>query len=338
MEHETTIQIDGDKVRSLREQQNLTQLYIATVVAVTTDTISRWENKRYPSIKRENALKLAEALEVPLEALLETVQDTQEIVSEEAPPVKEQPPVEEQSQAPTRFQFGRQFLAPRYLLLLPVLLLLGVAGWLLLPEKESRNVHAYRYLPSHVLPGQVFPVLIKVDTMGDFSSSFLLRESFSRFCGVRQTLPPVLARDVDGHQIKWIRSKAENGPTTFSYLLLLAKDAPLNSSLDFSGTIVMGRRGSGEPEVSGSQSTQVGPFHWADENRDNRIDDYEMLSVYEIFPNHVELGIDIAEIETIWASSGYRWNSALGRIDLMHSKEGESPSEQTTSLRKRKQP
>ena len=65
------VKIDGSKVRSLRESKGLTQLYIATVVEVTTDTISRWENKRYPSIKEENALKLAEALEVTLDDILE---------------------------------------------------------------------------------------------------------------------------------------------------------------------------------------------------------------------------------------------------------------------------
>ena len=65
------VKIDGSKVRNLREAKGLTQLYIATVVGVTTDTISRWENKRYPSIKEENALKLAEALEVTLDDILE---------------------------------------------------------------------------------------------------------------------------------------------------------------------------------------------------------------------------------------------------------------------------
>ena len=65
------VKIDGSKVKTLRESKGLTQLYIATVVEVTTDTISRWENKRYPSIKEENALKLAEALEVSLEDILE---------------------------------------------------------------------------------------------------------------------------------------------------------------------------------------------------------------------------------------------------------------------------
>ncbi|MGW8161763.1 MAG: helix-turn-helix domain-containing protein, partial [Desulfobulbales bacterium] len=66
------VKIDGSRVRRLRESKGLTQLYIATVVGVTTDTISRWENRRYPAIKEENALKLAEALEVSLEEFLDT--------------------------------------------------------------------------------------------------------------------------------------------------------------------------------------------------------------------------------------------------------------------------
>ncbi len=65
------VKIDGAKIKQLREQQGLTQLYLATAVEVTTDTISRWENRRYPSIKRDNGLKLAEALNVPLEDILE---------------------------------------------------------------------------------------------------------------------------------------------------------------------------------------------------------------------------------------------------------------------------
>lgn len=66
------IRIDGTKIRQIREQKGLTQLYIATAVEVTTDTVSRWENKRYPSIKKENALKLAQALEVDLSELMES--------------------------------------------------------------------------------------------------------------------------------------------------------------------------------------------------------------------------------------------------------------------------
>src|SRR6185369_18076233 len=64
------VSIDGNKIRTIREANKLTQLYVASVVGVTTDTISRWENNRYPSIKRDNALRLAGALEVDLAAIL----------------------------------------------------------------------------------------------------------------------------------------------------------------------------------------------------------------------------------------------------------------------------
>jgi len=61
-DYSNSVDINGDKIRLLREQKELTQLYLATVVGVTTDTISRWENRRYPAIKLDNARKLAEAL------------------------------------------------------------------------------------------------------------------------------------------------------------------------------------------------------------------------------------------------------------------------------------
>ena len=64
------VALDGAKVKKVREAKKLTQLYVASVVGVTTDTISRWENNRYPSIKRDNAEKLAVALEVELEEIL----------------------------------------------------------------------------------------------------------------------------------------------------------------------------------------------------------------------------------------------------------------------------
>ena len=83
------VRIDGARVKELREKQGLTQLYMASVVRVTTETISRWENGRYPSIKGDNGEKLAEALGVELADILEI--DTQpegtvEISPENSPP------------------------------------------------------------------------------------------------------------------------------------------------------------------------------------------------------------------------------------------------------------
>ena len=47
-----TLIIDGKKLRLFRERQKLTQLYLATSVEVTTETISRWENNKHPTFKR----------------------------------------------------------------------------------------------------------------------------------------------------------------------------------------------------------------------------------------------------------------------------------------------
>src|SRR5512133_587005 len=65
-----TICLDGAAIRRIREEKRLTQLYVAKVVGVTTDTISRWENNRYPTVRRENLYKLGEALDVPYAQLI----------------------------------------------------------------------------------------------------------------------------------------------------------------------------------------------------------------------------------------------------------------------------
>ncbi len=54
-----SIAVDGTSLRRIREEKRLTQLYVSKVVGVTTDTVSRWENNRYPTIRRDNAVKLA---------------------------------------------------------------------------------------------------------------------------------------------------------------------------------------------------------------------------------------------------------------------------------------
>ena len=82
-ESNSTVCLDSAEVKRIREELQLTQLYVSKVVGVTTDTISRWENNRYPTIRRENALKLAEALDVPLtDILLKPVEENIQPVSE----------------------------------------------------------------------------------------------------------------------------------------------------------------------------------------------------------------------------------------------------------------
>ena len=74
----SSVAIDAVAIRRIREEKRLTQLYVAKVVGVTTDTVSRWENNRYPTIMRDNALKLAEALEVDLAIILKQEEESEE--------------------------------------------------------------------------------------------------------------------------------------------------------------------------------------------------------------------------------------------------------------------
>jgi transcriptional regulator with XRE-family HTH domain len=142
------VKIDGSRVRSLRESKGLTQLYIATVVGVTTDTISRWENKRYPSIKEENAIKLAEALEVSLEQVLE---------KKEEPSTLDDTPAIAVSQ-PKKMQPNRILL---WLLILIVVLLLPLI-WYSLNQPPPITIFATRLLPPTYRPGSPFLLLFRL--------------------------------------------------------------------------------------------------------------------------------------------------------------------------------
>ena len=317
MEYDSTLNINGKKVRRLREEQELTQLYLATAVGVTTETISRWERQRYPSIKRGNALKLAEALNVSLEVILET-----------SGAADEPDPMEKGtagSETITVIRLPARWLHQKPLLFSAAILLASLAFWLFLPADKDAGIRAVRYLPAQVMPGQPFPVLIRVDRLSE-DTSFLLRETLPEFCSPIRTLPPSLTPDKNSRQLKWIKRGHEQGQESFYYLIVLDRDAAMDSLLFFQGAVVVGRRGSQEPEVSGVLQTEVTPFHWADENRDNRIDDYEMLSVYELFPEGKALGIDIKEIEAIWAASGYRWGGAEAGLMILSKKQGAEPS------------
>ena len=48
----STVRVDGDAARRIRESKGLTQLYVAEVAGVSVDTVSRWENNRMPAVRR----------------------------------------------------------------------------------------------------------------------------------------------------------------------------------------------------------------------------------------------------------------------------------------------
>jgi transcriptional regulator with XRE-family HTH domain len=280
-----TVSLDGNAVRRIREEKKLTQLYVAKMVRVTTDTISRWENNRTPSIKRENAQRLADALEVPLEEILQARQ-------EEIP--------EAALQASSRRPLG-------YPLLILFLVALSAVYFLIprRPEVPPVAFFAERWLPGHAAPGSRVPVQIRFDDEAK-KHGFILREHFPPGWVLIEASPPASSLDNEGGMARWI-IKPEQAPAQIAYLVRVAADAKLGGLPSFRGEVVA-KAGSNSPfPVSGQTSVAVAPYLWADANGDNTVGDGEMLQASVIVEEMAGVHIDWGKLERIWAAGSYRW-------------------------------
>ncbi|WP_457574140.1 helix-turn-helix transcriptional regulator [Desulfolithobacter sp.] len=293
------IHIDGTRIRQLREAQGLTQLYVATAVGVTTDTISRWENNRSPTIKRENGIRLAEVLGVDLEEIIEPPASTDSRGQVASAPSPAAAPVGTTSP-------GTRSLIPVAGLLLA--LILGTIYFWPGGKKEKVDIQATRLLPAACAPGLPFPVVIKVSTTDN--RTFLVREVLPEGIEVLQTMPK--ATILSGNVLKWLHKK-DNGPKQTGYMGRAR--GPYGTRLLFNGSVAV-RQGSKQEQTTGGNDTLVlKPVHWADTNGDYVISDDEILEVYD---QYGELpGLDLDKIEEIWLGSGYRWNQATRTIEVL---------------------
>ncbi len=292
------VNIDGSKIKSLREQQDLTQLYLATAVGVTTDTISRWENKRYPSIKRENAEKLAEALEVTLEELLEKVEVEEEQENEQQMQV---PP------SPAETAPGSRFSVKKVAIVLLAVGLLTGAIALLLPSKNIQII-CRRILPEHAAPNAPFPVIIRIEADTDQEVPILIREELTGdgWASGRGSAGEI--KDF-GKKPRWIGT-LNNGQAQFTYMVTPGKKSKGKASISFSGEIRTRKGQKRGNTVDGSTSVRIIPYHWADDDRDYRISDNEILIAYERYSAPGEFGIDFSSLEELWLAGRYTWSEA----------------------------
>lgn len=293
------MKIDGSKVREFRESKGLTQLYVATVVGVTTDTISRWENRRYPTIKQENALKLAEALEVALPDILE----------------KQEPLPEEETEETTRQNSSGMSQTTRgkltgYILgaLMIATLVLISFSWWKTAELSETEIKVHRILPAHAPPGQPFPVIILLQTGQDRQFSVIVKDILPQSCIPLGSAPSFTTIDKPTGVLKWISKIAGGGKTVFSYMAKTSEEIKEGEQLRFEGTITLRKGGTPEISIQGNNLLEITGFHWADANSDNRIDDEEILTVYDTFGAVDGLEFDRAKIEDIWSGKGYHWD------------------------------
>ncbi|BDD86943.1 helix-turn-helix transcriptional regulator [Desulfofustis limnaeus] len=318
------VKIDGARIRAIRELKGLTQLYVATAVEVTTDTVSRWENKRYPTIKKDNALRLAAALEVDLQEILEREEDLpppEQPVPATATDVAEAPIPTESRESQTVVQGAakRHFTFRLWILTTGALLVLATAAALVLvltrdrEQKSDPTITIRRTAPPHFIAGQPFPVFLSIDAPGDRAVSVILRESIPPGMQLGTTLPPISGHDKKDNSIKWL--KKVTGATTFAYTL--HSDSAYQGEVRLDGTLkVTGSSGSDLTIVGDSRLT-AGVFHWADANRDNRISDEEILAVYDLIGTDHTIDVDMGLIEDIWLGDGYVWQQAEQRLTVV---------------------
>lgn len=281
-----TVNIDGDAIRRIRETNKLTQLYVAKVVGVTTDTISRWENNRYPSIKRENALRLAEALETAVENILQPL---------------DLPETPEASSAPDRSSI---WLLPA---ILGLVLLIGAGLYLIGRQPVQNRVLGERTLPIFAAPGAVIPVWIDVDPQLR-NQGYIIREKFPSGWKLIEATPPASSLDNIEGVARWIIKPGESR-LKVAYLVKVGDQEEIGKNCQFFGEIVAKGDVKSDPtRIGGFVSMTVAPFVWADINGDRVVDDTEMLQASDAFDEMQGVHLDWNSLEKIWDAGGYSWD------------------------------
>ena len=283
-----SVAIDGDQIRRIREEKRLTQLYVSKVVGVTTDTVSRWENNRYPTIMRDNAINLADALEVDLEDILK-----REILDEEtvvAPPVK------------------KSYLKIWLFGMLAATIVLFVS-FLFLPRTVSSvpKLVAKRILPAYAAPG--FKVLVRVELDVDENlKGMILKETLPVGWDLLASEPVASHYDSDTGIVRWIFRKPQTN-TTVLYLLSVPSGVEIDSNVEIAGELIANPdKHRSVAVVNSVGKMKINFFHCADTNGDFIIDDLEILELYDLTEpvKNMDLGWDL--VEQIWEADGYKWS------------------------------
>ena len=301
-----TVCLDGPAVRRIREEKRLTQLYVAKVVGVTTDTISRWENNRYPTVRRENLFKLAEALESPAEILIKADLLVGECVAEEecVETVASVVPLE------------RAFRARFFLYLGGTVLLLGGLGFLVYRwlnptfspfSIPSGNFTASRILPRYAAPGMIIPVRLRLN-VDDATKRYIIREHFPPGWEVIEASPPASSIDNQDGMARWIVKQGEER-SLIVYLVRVDARSPLGMIARFRGEIVANFDEKNQSISSvGETEMRVGPYNWSDLDGDSSIDDAEMLEASLAFEELEGVHLDWQDLERLWDAGHYRFD------------------------------
>ncbi len=283
-----SVAIDGDRVRQIREEKELTQLYIAEVIGVSVDTVSRWENKRTQAIRADNVRALAAALDVPVEDIT-LAKNTQEAV----PPGKGR---------------HRALLAP---LTVAVLMAGAVGGWHW--HGASPELVALRRLPAYTAPGTAVPVVVRARVVAGEVGRMVLREQLPpgwQFVGASPA--PDQGPDASG-RLRWI-VPVNGGRATVAYVVRAPAGAPESSAHRFTGEVVTAGKEGRNVAVRGEERIDLEYIYWADEDGDFQVGDGEVLDALERLETVPDLGVDTGDLRALWGADEYEWDREKGEF------------------------
>ena len=138
-----------------------------------------------------------------------------------------------------------------------------------------------------------------------------MKETLPADCEPIISAPPFNGIDKKTGSLKWI-ARTTGQVTTFVYLAkknISDSSTPKEGSLRFKGSVTFRDKKSPETPIAGSLVLALADYHWADANRDNRIEDTEILAVYDTFSGLDNVEYDWQEIDDIWSGEGYQWDS-----------------------------
>lgn len=303
MNSSNSVDINGHKIRILREQRGVTQLYLATVVGVTTDTISRWENRRYPSIKLDNAKKLAEALEVPLEDLLEEGgADSPGNAVGNVEPVEVQTPV-----VVSRWAWMWKLMRHHrgWLVGGVGLAVVIVAATVAIMVNQS-GVKAVRIMPAHTAPNLAFPVKIVVSGDPTIGNTLLIREEVKAEVTATGGSTEGSAKHF-GKNPRWI-GKLQEGKAAFLYLVEPDKRIRPGEEIRMAGDLIARDGQTSGDAIGGSDRIMMTLYHWADSDKNYVISDAEIRAAFETYSIPGENLLNFSALEELWVAGGYAWS------------------------------
>ncbi len=297
------VRIDGKTIRSLREAKGLTQLYLASFVGVTTDTVSRWENGKTQTIKKENLERLAEALEVAPEELLpreeeeENTSPTQEEHGNWGNGKATSPPQAASIAGPTR-RWG--------LVAAAVLGAMALVALLLWNRPPGPRPSVQRWLPDHAPPGASFPVMLELSgTQGGQAVNVMITEHLPPGVKFVASTPSPVKASEEMREIKWIAPLSSSGVK-----VVYAIEMETGAAGQINGDLLLRIGGEKRILTGPSLLPAAAPYHWADQDRDGAIDDGELLTALDILGDSAPLARLRQQVERIWSAGRYRWNPA----------------------------